>query len=310
MLPARRGLQELSISGHMYMAGYAGIEVGLPGGVVSVGVEGTAAMLMSFGGNPRTDISAFGLQTTIATAPYISLLSGWLIFDLSAGVSSSTSILIDIRSEKDYTIAVKSTVNINAADMITNVLPGIPEEVKETLSTLFNVLPIKEVDFYAAGKDDKWWGLSMVVAGPIGIGAFLGESAGCACAPRTWHAWVPPSPHLVQTRCAVHRLRCPHPPTCRQPRLDRQGGGLPHLQLLHAAAEHRGAAVRPRPPHQARHRLLRGRQQDAVALHVRRQPRLPIGIFLPGRGDLRQVWVQRQQGHGRRAVLRALRLRM
>jgi hypothetical protein len=37
---------------------------------------------------------------------------------------------------------------------------------------LFNANPTKEVSFYASGVD-KWWGLSMVVAGPLGISQLL-----------------------------------------------------------------------------------------------------------------------------------------
>ena len=53
-------------------------------------------------------------------------------------------------------------------------LPGIPKEVQETLYKLFDLSPIKEVSFYASGVD-KWWGLSMVVGGPLGIQQLLGE---------------------------------------------------------------------------------------------------------------------------------------
>ena len=167
-------MQALSISGQMYLAGNAAMEVSVAGKPVSVGLSGSTASLWSFGGNPRTAISAFGLQTTSSAAPYISLLDGLIVFDLSLAASASTSLLMDVKSESVWTVALKSTLQINAGNMIGQVLPGIPKEVQDTLSTLFNVNPIQEVSFYASGVD-KWWGLSMVVAGPLGISQLLGE---------------------------------------------------------------------------------------------------------------------------------------
>ena len=45
--------------------------------------------------------------------------------------------------------------------------------VKETLNLLFNMAPIKSVDFYA-GMASGWWGASMQIQGVGGIGALLG----------------------------------------------------------------------------------------------------------------------------------------
>ena len=54
-----------------------------------------------------------------------------------------------------------------------SVVPSIPSIVKETLNLLFNMAPIKSVDFYADMKT-AWWGASMQIQGTGGIGALLG----------------------------------------------------------------------------------------------------------------------------------------
>ena len=53
------------------------------------------------------------------------------------------------------------------------VVPSLPSVVKETLNLIFNMAPIKSVDFYA-GMASGWWGASMQIQGVGRIGALLG----------------------------------------------------------------------------------------------------------------------------------------
>lgn len=54
------------------------------------------------------------------------------------------------------------------------VIPGIPDVVKDTLSLVFNMVPIQQVDFYASGADG-WWGASVKLGATGQMGVLLGE---------------------------------------------------------------------------------------------------------------------------------------
>lgn len=69
------------------------------------------------------------------------------------------------------------------------VIPGIPSVVSESLGLMFNMAPIKQVDFYAS-KAEGWWGASMQIQGTGGIGLLLG--ARCLALHKLI-AWLPAS---------------------------------------------------------------------------------------------------------------------
>jgi hypothetical protein len=55
------------------------------------------------------------------------------------------------------------------------VVPNLPSVVKEALGLIFNMAPIRSVDFYAY-MATGWWGASMQIqsSGAPGLGALLG----------------------------------------------------------------------------------------------------------------------------------------
>ena len=80
--------------------------------IVGVDFVGTAGLLMSYTGN------IFGLSGKFAAAPHVTLLEGVIDIDMSSLTEATSSTYINVVSQKDFTVAFKTTCKYNMGDFV------------------------------------------------------------------------------------------------------------------------------------------------------------------------------------------------
>lgn len=176
-----RGYEPIEISGHLYIDGGITLSYKLkPTGKIKMGLAGTGAMLMRFGGNPSTDPD-FGFLAYTTASPYLQI--GDFTLDLS-GLKGTALLYIDVPSPNLFKFALRMTAEINLSDLFSTVIPQLPQFIKDAVKLLGPKGGVKaELDVYA---DSGWWGIKMGIT--LDMQALLGAH------PRQYmHSWLPDS---------------------------------------------------------------------------------------------------------------------
>lgn len=171
------------MSGHLYVEGTISIGIGLPSvtGTASgrrlaaantgntLDVEGTGAVLMRFGGDPRTDPD-FGLLLNVNAAPTLTL-EGFTI-DLSS-LQNSATLYVDVPAQNKFTFAASLRAQMDIVQLTTAVIPGIPPAVVKALKKLIGTVTFTaQLDVWVSSTTNTW-GVHIGVG--VGMDQILGE---------------------------------------------------------------------------------------------------------------------------------------
>ena len=162
------------MAGHLYIEGALTISYKMkPKGKVQMGVTGTGAMLMRFGGNPSTNPD-FGFLAYAEASPFLQVND--FALDLS-GLKGTALIYIDVPSPSQFKFALRMTTEINLGDLFSTVIPQLPKFIKDAVKLLGPSGGVQaELDVYA---DSDWWGIKMGIAADMS--ALLGARLHCRC---------------------------------------------------------------------------------------------------------------------------------
>lgn len=168
----RSGHETLEMAGHLYIDGELTISYKMkPAGNVQMGLTGTGAMLMRFGGNPSTNPD-FGFLAYAEASPFLQV--GDFSLDLS-GLKGTALIYIDVPSPSKFKFALRMTTEINLSDLFSTVIPQLPQFIKDAVKLVGPSGGVKaELDVFA---DSDWWGIKMGIT--LDMSALLGAHLHC-----------------------------------------------------------------------------------------------------------------------------------
>lgn len=210
------------MSGHLYVEGTISIGIGLPSATgtasgrrlakddsegTKLEIEGTGAMLMRFGGNPRTDPD-FGFLLNVNAAPSLTL-EGFAI-DLSC-LQSSATLYVDVPARNKFTFASSLQTTTDVVQLATVVIPGIPPPIASALKKLIGSVQFTaQLDAWISSTTNSW---GVHVGVTVQMDQLLGERPGEGdLVGRRWHLDVTTDPALPSSteskRLCLCRTEC------------------------------------------------------------------------------------------------------
>lgn len=164
-------MRPIETRGHLYVEGAASMTFSLkPNGKIKIGLDGTAGMLMRFGGNPATNPN-FGFLAVATASPWIQI--GPFLLDLS-GIKGVALMYIDVPSANDFKFALSMTAELSVNQLFTNLIPWLPQFCKDAITkfmpgTTWN-------SGFRVYADSEWWGFKIGPI-PIDLGGLFGKWA-------------------------------------------------------------------------------------------------------------------------------------
>lgn len=149
-------MQSIDTRGHLYVEGSVGMTFSLkPNGKIKLGIEGTAGILMRFGGDPKTNPN-FGFLAVATASPWIQV--GKFMLDLS-GIQGVALLYIDVPTPKEFKFALSMTAEMSITRLFTNIIPQLPQFCKDAITKFMPDYTWRSG--FRVYVDSDWWGIKI-----------------------------------------------------------------------------------------------------------------------------------------------------